>query len=109
MSLQIPNTINFHHYPDLNPREEVWEGKRISPDAAKDYYGVDNAYCLSDLTTCLDNYLKNKATSKNGSKNIALWYDFNKPTNKAIHPIMENMRKYAQENLKNEWIIQSPR
>ena len=92
----------------MNPREELWEGKRISPHEAKGYYGVDNAYCLSDLATCLDNYLKIEMPTAPEPKNIAIWYDYDKSTNESIHRVMENLKKHVSENHRNKWITQSP-
>ena len=103
------NSITFDAYIDSNPREERWEGKRISPDAAKDYYGVDDAYYLCDLKKCLDDYLKEFDAFKSGTKNVAVWYDFDHPTNEGVHEVLKNLKNCLAQNSMDKCITQSPR
>ena len=100
-----PKNISFL---DLNPREELWEGKRIPPEIAKDYYGVDDACCISSLRKYIDSYLKDKEGTKFSSKNVAIWYDYNNSPDKNIHEIMKNLKNHISANL-NEWNILSPK
>ena len=93
---------------DLNPREELWEGKRIPPEIAVDYYGMDNAYCISNLRKYLDSYVKDKQSSSFGSKNVTIWYDFNGKENLKIHELMTSIKKHIDSNLR-EWNFLSPK
>ena len=89
-------------------REEIWEGKRISPEEAKEYFGVDAAYCTSNLRQYLDTYVNDKQTNSTNSKNATIWYDFNSPEDKKIHELMNNLKTHLNRNLKN-WHFMSPK
>ena len=95
-------------YSDSNMREEIWEGKRISPEEAKEHYGVDAAYHTSNLRQYLDTYVKDKQTNSVNSRNATIWYDFNSPEDRNIHGLMNNLKAHVNGNLK-DWHFMSPK
>ena len=65
--------------PDVNPREEIWEGPQIKPDEACDIFGVDNALHMEDFPLFLHNQIMHC------QKNLCLWYDYLNPTHTDLH------------------------
>jgi len=43
-----------------DPEREIWDGVRAGPEGAKEQYGADEAYPLSELETKLPGYLENQ-------------------------------------------------
>ena len=43
--------------PDVNPREEIWEGPQIKPDEACDIFGVDHCLHMEALPLFLHNQI----------------------------------------------------
>ena len=90
-------------------REERWEGQRISPIFAKDHYGVDGAYYLSDFSKYMEKHIQDHLIQNSNSGGIALWYDFNNPTNDNIHNAVQRITKHAEEMYQDRCVVQSPR
>ena len=90
-------------------REERWEGQRISPIFAKDHYGVDSAYYLSDFSKYMEKHIQDHLIQNSNSGGIALWYDFNNPTNDNIHNAVQRITKHAEEMYQDRCVVQSPR
>merc|ERR1719510_1195748 len=97
------------YFYNANLREERWEGQRISPIFAKDHYGVDSAYCLSDFSKYMEKHTQDHLIQNSNSGGIALWYDFNNPTNDNIHNAVQRITKHAEEMYQDRCVVQSPR
>ena len=102
--MQIPPRMK-----DPNWREERWEGQRITPIFAKDYYGVDSAFYLSDFGKYIEKHIQEHLSQKSNPGGIALWYDFNNPTNDNIDGATRRITKHAEEMYQDRCFVQSPR
>lgn len=77
-----------------NSHEELWDGPRTGDQYAIDFFGVDEAYPLSDLTKFIGNFAK-----QTGSFNV--WYD-------SMDEIQSNVTAMLQSQLPNAQTIESP-
>ena len=66
--------------PDVNLKEDIWEGPQMKADEALDVFGVDEVFHMEDLAVFL-----NQQINLVGIKNLVLWYDYLNPTHKDIH------------------------
>ena len=86
--------------PEIDPREERWEGLQMRPDEACDVFGVDQAIHMDDLPIFLQSQISQSA------KNLILWYDYLNPLHTNLHRIV--MRFVEGSNVVAQ-PVQSPR
>ena len=86
--------------PQVDPREERWEGAQMRTDEACDFFGVDQAIHMDDLPLFLHNQISTSA------KDLCLWYDYLNPSHTSVHRTV--MRFVEGTNVVNQ-PVQSPR
>jgi len=89
--------------PDVNPKEEIWEGPQMKSDEACDVFGVDHALHMEDLTLFLHNQIMHHCGDV---KNLILWYDYLNPTHDGIHRTVMRLIEGSQMAIQP---VQSPR
>lgn len=66
--------------PNVDPRDERWEGPSMQADEACDLYGVDKAIFMDELPGVLSNWRH--------TKNLSLWYDYLNPSHQNVHRVV---------------------
>ena len=89
--------------PDVNPKEEIWEGPQMKADEACDVFGVDHALHMEDLPLFLHNQIMHHCGDV---KNLILWYDYLNPTHDGIHRTLMRLIEGSQMAIQP---VQSPR
>lgn len=82
--------------PDVNPREERWEGLQMRPEEACNMYGVDQAIHMEEFGGFLVKKIRDI------SSRSVLWYDYLNPTHTEIH-------RHSMRFVEDSSAVQSPR